>query len=217
VEGEFKKSPELDLIKLFNKELLRAVKICGFIHPSAIQQKCLPDVCTGHDLLCQAKSGTGKTLVFVLAVLRQIIPKDGEISSLVMCPTRELAMQIGDQFKELIKHIPGIQVSVFFGGVPVESHKKILKENCPHIVVGTPGRVLDLVNSKSLPLGKIKHFILDECDKMIENLEMRQDVQKVYIQTPGEASHDVLSDHERRRQDCLQKIHEKPERVDRSG
>ena len=180
------KSPELDLIQLLNPELLRAVKLCGFLPPSSVQKECLLAACSGRDILCQYKSGTGKTLGFILPVLHQITPKKGVISALVLCPTRSLAMQTGDQFKELIKHIPDIQVSVFFGGVPVESDKKILRENCPHIVVGTPGRVLDLVNSKSLPLGKIKHFILDECDKIIENLEMRQDVQNVYIQTPWE-------------------------------
>jgi len=184
VEGTFKKTPEIDLNKLLNPDVLYAIKRCGLIHPSAIQKECLPIACIGNDVVCQAKSGTGKTLVFILSTLQQISPRDGEISTLIMCTTRELAMQIGKEFNELLEFIPNIKIGIFVGGSPVETDKKILKENCPHIVVGTPGRILDLVSSKSLPLENIKHFILDECDKMLENLEMRQDVQMVFIKTP---------------------------------
>lgn len=184
VEGNFKKTTELDLIKLLNPELLQAIKRCGLIHPSAIQKQCLPIACIGEDLICQAKSGTGKTLVYVLSTLQQVCPKDGKVSALIMCTTRELAMQIGKEFKELLNFIPNLEVGVFFGGVPVENDKRILEENCPHIVIGTPGRIQDLLSSESLPLQNLKHFILDECDKMLENLDMRQDVQQVYVKTP---------------------------------
>merc|ERR1712131_571916 len=79
-----------------------------------------------------------------------------------------------------------MKVAVFFGGMPIEKDKKVLKENCPHIVVGTPGRILGLVRAKALNLKNIKHFVLDECDKMLDALDMRRDVQDIFRQTPHE-------------------------------
>ena len=135
------------------------------------------------DVLCQAKSGMGKTAVFVLATLQQLEPVDGQVSIVVMCHTRELAFQISKEYERFSKYmeqtkvIPSsifsvliwiIKIAVFFGGMPVDKDKKTLKENCPHIVVGTPGRILGLVRSKALDLKKVKHFVLDECDKMLD-------------------------------------------------
>merc|ERR1711970_1675800 len=77
-------------------------------------------------------------------------------------------------------------IAVFFGGMPVDKDKKTLKENCPHIVVGTPGRILGLVRAKALDLKKVKHFVLDECDKMLDQLDMRRDVQDIFRATPHE-------------------------------
>merc|ERR1712029_392391 len=82
--------------------------------------------------------------------------------------------------------LPTIKVGVFFGGLAISKDEQVLKNNCPHIVVGTPGRVLALVRSKKLNLKNIKHFILDECDKMLEQLDMRRDVQEIFRSTPHE-------------------------------
>lgn len=87
-----------------------------------------------------------------------------------MCHTRELAFQISKEYERFSKYMPSIKVSVFFGGMTVANDEKVLKTNCPHIVVGTPGRILALVRSKKLNLRHIKHFVLDECDKMLEAL-----------------------------------------------
>ena len=122
------------------------------------------------DILCQAKSGMGKTAVFVLATLQQIEPVDGQVSVLVMCHTRELAFQISKEYERFSKYMSGIKVGVFFGGLAITKDEQVLKSNCPHIVVGTPGRILALVRSKKLDLKNLKHFILDECDKMLEQL-----------------------------------------------
>merc|ERR1712203_632314 len=137
------------------------------------------------DILCQAKSGMGKTAVFVLATL-QIEPVDGQVSVLVMCHTRELAFQISKEYERFSKFLSNIKVGVFFGGMPIAKDEQVLKSNCPHVVVGTPGRILALVKSKKLPLKNIKHFILDECDKMLEQLDMRRDVQEIFRSTPHE-------------------------------
>jgi superfamily II DNA/RNA helicase len=128
----------------------------------------------------------GKTAVFVLATLQQLDIVDGQCSVLVMCHTRELAFQISKEYERFSKYMPTIKASVFFGGMNISNDEKILKANHPHIVVGTPGRILALVRNKKLNLKNLKHFILDECDKMLEQLDMRRDVQEIFKATPHE-------------------------------
>ncbi|CAI5514283.1 unnamed protein product [Closterium sp. Naga37s-1] len=138
----------------------------------------------GMDVICQAKSGMGKTAVFVLATLQQIEPVAGEVSALVLCHTRELAYQICNEVQRFTTYLPDVKVAVFYGGVAIKTHKDMLKNECPHIVVGTPGRILDLARQKDLNLKHVRHFILDECDKMLESLDMRRDVQEIFKLTP---------------------------------
>jgi superfamily II DNA/RNA helicase len=171
---------------LLKPEVLRAIVDCGFEHPSEVQHECIPQAVLGMDILGQAKSGMGKTAVFVLATLQQIEPVDGQVSVLVMCHTRELAFQISKEYERFSKFLPAIKVGVFFGGLAIAKDEQVLKNNCPHIVVGTPGRILALVKSKKLPLKNLKHFVLDECDKMLEQLDMRRDVQEIFRATPHE-------------------------------
>jgi len=171
---------------LLKPEVLRAIVDCGFEHPSEVQHECIPQAVLGMDILTQAKSGMGKTAVFVLATLQQLEPVDGQVSVLVMCHTRELAFQISKEYERFSKYMSGIKVGVFFGGLAIAKDEQVLKGNCPHIVVGTPGRILALVRSKKLNLKNIKHFILDECDKMLEQLDMRRDVQEIFRSTPHE-------------------------------
>ena len=122
------------------------------------------------DIVSQAKSGMGKTAVFVLATLQQIEPIDNQVLVLVLCHTRELAFQISREYERFSKYMPTIKVGVFFGGISVKKDEQVLKTNCPHIVVGTPGRILALAKDRVLNLKHVKHFILDECDKMLEAL-----------------------------------------------
>lgn len=169
---------------LLKPEILRAIVDCGFEHPSEVQHECIPQAVLGMDILCQAKSGMGKTAVFVLATLQQLEPSENHVYVLVMCHTRELAFQISKEYERFSKYMSGVKVSVFFGGMPIQKDDEVLKTACPHIVVGTPGRILALVNSKKLNLKHLKHFILDECDKMLESLDMRRDVQEIFRNTP---------------------------------
>lgn len=169
---------------LLKPEILRAIVDCGFEHPSEVQHECIPQAVLGMDILCQAKSGMGKTAVFVLATLQQLEPSENHVYVLVMCHTRELAFQISKEYERFSKYMAGVRVSVFFGGMPIQKDEEVLKTACPHIVVGTPGRILALVNSKKLNLKHLKHFILDECDKMLESLDMRRDVQEIFRNTP---------------------------------
>lgn len=169
---------------ILKPELLRAVVDCGFEHPSEVQHECIPQAVLGMDIICQAKSGMGKTAVFVLATLHQLNPTPGEVSALVLCHTRELAWQIAHEYDRFSKYLPDIKVGVFYGGVPVAKNKAVLKDDCPNIIVGTPGRLLALVREKALKLDKCQYFVLDECDRMLEEIDMRKDVQEIFMATP---------------------------------
>jgi len=170
---------------LLKPELLRAIGDCGFEHPSEVQHECIPEAILGTDLLCQAKSGMGKTAVFVLSVLHLLGKEDVDHTScLVLCHTRELAFQIQQEFNRFKKYTPWVKTKVLYGGTPVAEDRVALKT--PYqIVIGTPGRVLHLAEEKTLKLDKLKHFILDECDEMLDS-DMRPDVQKIFRLTPHE-------------------------------
>jgi len=102
----------------------------------------------------------------------------------VLCHTRELAYQIKNEFDRFSKYFPGLKTAVFYGGVPVGQHKETLKTDCPHIVIGTPGRMKQLVLEGDMKLDGVEHFILDECDKCLEKADMRGDVQEIFLKTP---------------------------------
>ena len=143
---------------------------------SLVQHECIPQAILGMDIVCQAKSGMGKTAVFVISTLQQLKPVDGEVHVLVMCHARELAFQIYKEYDRFSQYMKGIKTAVFFGGVKIKRDQDILKNNCPHIVVGTPGRIKALVEAKNINLKHLKHFILDECDKMLNELGKLQKV-----------------------------------------
>lgn len=182
---------------LLKAELQRAVVDCGFEHPSEVQHECIPQAVLGTDVLCQAKSGMGKTAVFVLSTLQSLeevtVPleegKDAKVNKMqviVLCHARELAYQIKKEYERFAKYFSWAKVAVFYGGTNIADNKAILKSptDSPHILIGTPGRVLALVKEKVMSLDGIKQFILDECDKCLEKVDMRNDVQKIFIQCP---------------------------------
>lgn len=171
---------------LLRPELLKAVTDCGFEHPSEVQHECIPQAIVGTDIICQAKSGMGKTAVFVLATLQQIDPQANQCSVVALCHTRELAYQIQKEYERFAKYIPNVKSRVYYGGVPIQTHRDELKAETPNIVIGTPGRVLQLVKEKVLDLSKVKHFVLDEADKSLMVLDMRRDVQEIFKSTPRE-------------------------------
>ncbi|KAI0465218.1 Suppressor of the cold-sensitive snRNP biogenesis mutant brr1-1 [Komagataella kurtzmanii] len=171
---------------LLRPELTRAIRDCGFEHPSEVQQVCIPQSILGNDVLCQAKSGLGKTAVFVLSTLQQLDPSPGEVSVLVICNTRELAYQIKNEYARFSKYMPEVKTEVFYGGTQIAKDEEILKnkDTCPHIVVATPGRLNALVRDKVMNVKNVKNFVIDECDKVLENLSMRRDVQSIFRETP---------------------------------
>ena len=157
------------------------------------------------DILCQAKSGLGKTAIFVLTTLHQLEPVPGECQVLVMCHTRELAYQIKNEYARFSKYLPDAKTAVFYGGTPMAKDVELLKnkEQYPNIIVATPGRLNALVRDKALSLRNIKCFVLDECDKMLDQIgtyssqyretvgllrspDMRRDVQEIFRATPAD-------------------------------
>jgi ATP-dependent RNA helicase UAP56/SUB2 len=137
-------------------ELLHSITDCGFEHPSEVQQRCIPEALTNNDVLCQAVSGMGKTAVFVLSILHTMPEDPKPCSAMILCHTRELAYQITE---------------VIYGGEPMENNIKLFKGlNAPHIVVGTPGRILALTKAGHIPVANMKTFVLDECDKLLDQI-----------------------------------------------
>lgn len=183
---------------LLKPELLRAIVDAGFEHPSEVQHETIPQAVLGGDIVCQAKSGMGKTAVFVLATLHQLQStppaeaaegeekKKNAVQVLVICHTRELAFQIAHEYERFSKYLPHIKTAVFYGGVNIKTNRDILKNEAPHVVVGTPGRILALAREKTLQLDQIQHFVLDECDRVLEALDMRRDIQEIFRLTPHE-------------------------------
>jgi len=169
---------------LLKPELNRAIVDCGFEHPSEVQHECIPQAILGTDVLCQAKSGMGKTAVFVLACLQQIDASEKVVRTMVICHTRELAYQIKHEFDRFAKYFADVKCGVVYGGVPISKDKEMLKESCPQILIGTPGRVLGLLREKDLKLDKLTQFVLDECDKCLDKLDMRKDIQQIFVETP---------------------------------
>ena len=171
-------------------ELTNAIRENGFEHPSEVQHKALPQALLGADILGQAKSGMGKTAVFVFALLEQMdkLP-DGEkpyCQALVVVHARELAYQVDREFKRFNKYLPHCSSSVFFGGIPEAEDVARLKKEVPSIVVGTPGRLCALIQRNVLNVKKVKYFVVDEFDRCLEDVKMRRDVQTIYLATPKE-------------------------------
>jgi ATP-dependent RNA helicase UAP56/SUB2 len=175
---------------LLKPELQRSIGDAGFEHPSEVQQNAIPFAMVGNDMIVQAKSGMGKTAVFVIATLQQIEPdkENPFVDTLVLCHARELAYQISSEFERFSKYLPDVRVSVVFGGIPFAEHQKLIenRETRPSILIGTPGRILHLLNDGVLKLDRLKRFVLDECDQMLEALDMRRDVQQIFKATPHE-------------------------------
>jgi len=166
-------------------ELLRAVEELGFDSPTPIQQKAIPIILNSDsDLVVLAQTGTGKTAAFGLPVLQLGDAYSNHLQSLVLCPTRELCMQITSEFNKYSKYMPGFKVVPVYGGTSIREQIRALKSSS-QVVVGTPGRVLDLLGRKALDLSHIRWMILDEADEML-NMGFKDDLDAILAETPKE-------------------------------
>lgn len=151
-----------------NEKLLRGVYALGFVKPSNIQSRTIVPMSLGHDMIGQSQSGTGKTGAFSIGTLQRVDPTDCSTQALILAPTRELAGQIHKVISVLATNIDGLEIELAIGGVKSKEFSRWSKEkNVSHIVIGTPGRVLDNLNRKHLNGSKLKTIVLDEADEML--------------------------------------------------
>lgn len=167
------------------EEILKAITEMGFEEPTPIQQKTIPHLLNSKkDLIALAQTGTGKTAAFSLPVLQQIDPENKTVQTLILCPTRELCLQINRDIESYSKYLTRINVVPVYGGSSIEKQIDEIKRGA-QIVVGTPGRVLDLINRRKLIINNIKWLILDEADEML-TMGFKDDLDTILSSTPAE-------------------------------
>lgn len=174
----------------FKLELLRGIYAYGFEKPTFIQHKVLTELLSNHDIITQCQSATGKTLSYIIYSLHKIdVSKHQDIQCLVLTSTRDLAQAIGNAYKSIGKYTKAKSHS-FIGGTSIKEDIKKLSEGC-QIVVGTPGRVLDMINKKILPLTELKLFIIDEIDEAFERgfLEIIKTITSLLSETCQKAAY----------------------------
>ena len=160
-----------------DERIIRAVKEMGFESMSPIQQEAIPAVLRGEDIIGQAQTGTGKTAAFGIPALQLIDPNAKGVQCIVLCPTRELAIQAADEIRKYAKYMHGIKVLPIYGGQDINRQIRSLSSNV-QIVVGTPGRVMDHMRRHTLKLKNIKLMVLDEADEML-NMGFREDIETI--------------------------------------
>lgn len=164
-------------------EVLKGIREMGFEHASPIQAEAIPLLLKGQDIIGQAQTGTGKTAAFAIPVIEKLDAAQRHIQSLIICPTRELAVQVAEEFRKLLKHKPGLSVVSIYGGEPIGRQFRALSRN-PQIIVGTPGRLLDHYRRGSLRLNKVNTVVLDEADEMLD-MGFRDDIETLLKSTAG--------------------------------
>ncbi|MDO1448138.1 DEAD/DEAH box helicase [Rhodocytophaga aerolata] len=165
-------------------EILQAVTDMGFVEASPIQSEAIPYIMEGRDVIGQAQTGTGKTAAFAIPALEMIDVDDKSVQTLVLCPTRELAVQVAEEFKKLGKYKKQVTSVAIYGGDSIEKQILALRRGV-HVVIGTPGRVMDHMERKTLRLDRVKMVVLDEADEMLD-MGFREDIESILEQMPDE-------------------------------
>jgi ATP-dependent RNA helicase DeaD len=155
----------------------------GVSIPTPVQEKAIPLVMKGQDIIAQAQTGTGKTFAFILPILEKVDSDATHVQALIVTPTRELALQITDEIEKLIAGMDGVDVLAVYGGQDVAKQLKKLKKN-PQIVVGTPGRLLDHIRRETVHLSEVSFLVLDEADQML-HIGFLNEVEDIIRETPA--------------------------------
>ena len=164
-------------------ELLTAIKELGFKKPTPIQEKVIPHLLSSNqDLIASAQTGTGKTAAFGLPLLNLTQVENLRTQTIILCPTRELCIQITNDLKKYSKYIKGINIVAVYGGASIETQIKGLNRGA-HIVIGTPGRTKDLIKRKKLSIINVERVILDEADEML-SMGFKEDLEAILAKTP---------------------------------
>lgn len=165
-----------------DERILRAIEDMGFEETSPIQTQAIPAVCEGIDVVGQAQTGTGKTAAYTIPMLMKIDPQIKKPQAIVLCPTRELAVQVAEEIRKLAKYMSDIKVLPVYGGQEIVRQIKSLKTGV-QIIVGTPGRVMDHMRRKTVKFDDINMVILDEADEMLD-MGFREDMETILTETP---------------------------------
>ena len=158
-------------------EIIRATQAMGFTDMTEIQEKTIPVMMAGYDVIAKAPTGTGKTCAFGIPVAEHILPENKYPQAVIMAPTRELAQQIADELAALTAFMPGVEVACVYGGANMEKQAKRLAEGC-QIVVATPGRLMDHYRHHAIDVSDVKTVVLDEADEML-NMGFYKDVKYI--------------------------------------
>lgn len=168
-----------------NKELQRAIDDMGFSEPTEIQTQSIPLIRSGADIIGRSQTGTGKTMAFAIPAIEKIdTGRQGQcVQVLIMCPTRELALQCSEEIKRLSKYTPGIRPVEVYGGAPMD--RQITRLKRANIVIGTPGRIMDHLRRRTLKLDNVKLAVLDEADEML-SMGFKEDMETILRETPAQ-------------------------------
>ncbi len=173
----------LEVENLLDERIVRAIRDMGFTKLSPIQEQAIPSLLEGKDIIGQAQTGTGKTAAFGIPTVQKIDPNLRKLQAVILCPTRELAIQAAEELRKLTKYMQGIKVLPVYGGQDI--NRQIAGLRGVQIVVGTPGRVMDHMNRRTIRLDDVKMVVLDEADEML-NMGFREDMELILGQIPGE-------------------------------
>lgn len=165
-----------------SKEIQMAITDMGFEEATPIQIQSIPYMLEGKDVIGQAQTGTGKTAAFGIAALERIDPENKGLQAVILCPTRELAIQVAEELKKLSKYKKGLEILPIYGGQPIERQIKALKKGV-QIIIGTPGRVMDHLYRRTLKMDGVKMIILDEADEMLD-MGFREDIEIIMGKIP---------------------------------
>lgn len=166
-------------------EILSAVEDMGFVNPSPVQEKAIPQILSSdQDVIALAQTGTGKTAAFGLPILNQLDLSQKNVQAIILCPTRELCLQIAKEIESFAAHMRGVKIQAVYGGADIVKQIKGLRDN-PQIVVGTPGRTMDLIKRNALKINNITWTVLDEADEML-NMGFRDEIDNILETTPEE-------------------------------
>lgn len=163
-------------------DVQRALDDLGFAEATPIQAQTIPHLLDGRDVIGQAQTGTGKTAAFAIPIIEKTTRGRGNVQSLVLCPTRELALQVTAEFMKLAKYRKDLQAVSIYGGQSIQRQVRALRQQ-PRVIIGTPGRVLDMIRQGYLKLHAVETVVLDEADEML-NMGFRPDIEAILKTTP---------------------------------
>ena len=167
-----------------SNEICRAVLDMGFEEATPIQSQAIPVILEGKDIIGQSQTGTGKTAAFGIPLLERINPENRRLQALILCPTRELAIQVSEEFRKLLKYKDNIRVLPIYGGQPIDRQIAALRKGT-QVVIGTPGRVMDHMRRRTIKAETVQMMVLDEADEMLD-MGFREDIETILVKIPEE-------------------------------